>query len=82
MGKKQKKGKSQDEKHEDFIRVVTPRVKKALRAIGLIGNQAGSAYVSTEDEVKSIFDVLRKMIDATEKRYTSGDTQDVDFLLD
>lgn len=82
MAKKQKKGKSQDEKHKDFVRVVTPRVKKALKAIGLIGNQAGSAYVSTEDEIKSIFDALRKMVDATEKRYTSGDTQDVDFSLD
>lgn len=82
MGKKQKKGKSQDEKHKDFIRVVTPRVQKALKAIGLIGNQAGSAYVSTADEVDSIFNALRKMVDSTEKRYTSGDKQDADFSLD
>ncbi|MBA7590678.1 hypothetical protein ES708_32806 [subsurface metagenome] len=82
MGKKKKQGKTQDEKHKDFIRVVTPRVKKAIKAIKLIGNQSGSAYVSTEDEVKVIFSALRKKVDDTEKCYTSGGKQEVDFSLD
>lgn len=82
MGKKKKKGKSQDEKHRDFVRVVTPRVKKALKAIGLIGNQAGAAYVSTEDEIHQIFGALHEAVSATEKRYTSGDKQEIDFSLD
>jgi len=82
MGKKRKKTKTQDEKHADFKRVVTPRVKKALKAIGLIGNQSGSAYAHTEDEIDVIFTALRKKVDAAEKCYKDGGKQDVDFSLD
>lgn len=82
MGKKRKKGKTQDEKHKDFIRVVTPRVKKALKAIGLIGNQAGSAYVHTEDEISHIVTSLQNAVDNVEKRYRTGSEQEVDFSLD
>lgn len=82
MAKKQKKGKTQDEKHKDFIRVVTPRVKKALKAIALVGNQSGSAYVSTEDEVHKIFGTLHDEVSKAEKRYQNGGKEDVDFSLD
>lgn len=82
MGKKKKKGKTQDEKHRDFVRVVTPRVKKAIKAIGLIGNQSGLAYVFTEDEVHLIFKALHDKVDETNKLYTSGGKQEVDFSLD
>ena len=82
MGKKKKKGKTQDEKHRDFVRVVTPRVKKALKAIALIGNQAGSAYSYTENDVGLIITSLRVAVDAVEKRYSSSGVQDVDFSLD
>ena len=81
MGKKKKQGKAQDEKHRDFIRVVTPRVKKALKAIGLIGNQAGSAYVSTQDERHKIFGTLHEAVSAVEKRYSNKGSEDVDFSL-
>jgi len=82
MGKKNKKGKTEAEKRADFKRVVTPRVKKALKAISLIGNQAGSAYSYTEDDVSFIMAALRNKVDAVEKRYLGGGKQEVDFSLD
>jgi len=76
MSKTNKKKKPPADKHADFIRVVTPRVNKALKAIGLIGNQAGAAYAPTEDEVADMFAVLRKKITDTEKCYQKGQAQD------
>jgi len=78
MPKKNKKKKPAADKHADFVRVVTPRVRKALKAIGLIGNQAGAAYAPTEAEVADMFAALRKKIDATEKRYMSSGQQSED----
>lgn len=78
MAKKNSKKKSPADKHADFLRVVTPRVRKALKAIGLIGNQAGAAYAPTEVEVADMFAALRKKVDATEKRYLSSGQQSED----
>lgn len=75
MGKKKKSEKPAADKHADFLRVVTPRVRKALKVIGLIGNQAGAAYAPTEAEVADMFAALRKKVDATEKRYLSSEKQ-------
>jgi len=82
MAKKKKQGKSQEEKRADFKRVVTPRVKKALKAIKLIGNQSGSAYSYTQDDVANIMTALRLEIDAVEKRYAGDGKADIDFVLD
>lgn len=82
MGKKKKAAKPTEDKHEKFVRVVTPRVKKALKAIALIGNQAGSGYEHTEDEVHTIFGRLHEAVSAVEKKYTSGGKHEVDFSLD
>jgi len=81
MVKKKKSNKPPADKHADFIRVVTPRVNKALTAIGLIGNQAGAAYAPTEDEVADMFAVLRKKITDTEKCYQKGQSADADFAF-
>lgn len=80
--KKSNSGKPSEDKHERFKRVVTPRVKKAIKAIGLIGNQAGSAYEYTEQDIAYIMGSLRGACDAVEKRYTSSGKQEVDFTLD
>ena len=82
MAKKKKVSKPAEDKHEKFKRVVTPRVKKALKAIALIGNQAGSAYAPTDDEVAHIFAVLYKKLEETEKRYSSTGHTAEDFSLD
>lgn len=81
MAKKNKVKKPQADKHADFVRVVTPRVNKALKAIGLIGNQAGAAYAPTQDEIADMFAVIRKKVNDTEKRYQKGEGQDADFAF-
>ena len=82
MGKKRKASKPAEDKHEKFVRVVTPRVKKALKAIGLIGNQSGSAYEYTQDEVHKIFGTLHETVSAVEKRYQAKGKQEIDFSLE
>lgn len=82
MSKKNSKKKPAVDKHADFVRVVTPRVRKALKAIGLIGNQSGAAYAPTDDEVAHIFAVLYKKLEETEKRYSSKGHTAEDFTLE
>lgn len=67
------------DKHESFIRVCTPRLNKALKAIGLLANQAGAAYAPTEPEVAQMFTALRKKVNETEKVYTGGSSKDSGF---
>ena len=83
MGKKKKAEKPAEDKHAKFLRVVLPRVRKALKAIGLIGNQAGAAYAPTAAEVADMFAALRKKVDATEKCYlNSGQQAEDDFAFE
>lgn len=82
MDKKKKVTKTSEQKAADFKRVVTPRVKKALKAIRLIGNQSGSAYKYTDEQVANIITALRLEVDAVEKRYAGSGSQDIDFALD
>ena len=82
MAKKKKSTKPAEDKHVKFKRVVTPRVQKALKAIKLIGNQASKAYEYSEDDVHVIFGTLHDAVSDTEKMFTTGDVQPVDFSLD
>ena len=62
------------EKREKFVRLAEQRVNRALREIRLIGNLANkSAYTSTEEDVKKIFRVLQKELDAARARFGEGD---------
>jgi len=79
MGKKKKVTKPAEDKHEKFLRVATPRINKALKAIGLIGNQAAAGYAPTDEEVADLFAVLRKKVDEVEKCYQSSSKQSVAF---
>lgn len=63
------------DKHADFLRVVTPRVNKALKAIELLGNQAGAAYAPTKAEVVEMFAAIRKKVDEAEACYKGGAAQ-------
>lgn len=82
MAKRKKSDKPAEDKRVKFKRVVTPRVQKALKYIALIGNQSGSAYSYTENDVGIIITSLRVAVDALEKRYRQKGTEQVDFSLD
>jgi hypothetical protein len=47
-----------DKKRADFVRVVTPRVGKAIKAIGLIANCAGANYLYSDMQVAQILSAL------------------------
>lgn len=82
MAKKKKSSEPTEDKHVKFVRVVTPRVKKALKAIGLISNQAGAAYAPKEDEVAHILTMLRVAVDDVEKAYATKGSKEIEFSLE
>lgn len=61
-----------ESKSERFVRVVTPRVKKALKSIKTIGFCASNNYEFTSSQVGQISDALaaahKAMVDCFEKR--------------
>lgn len=52
-----------------FIRVVTPRVNKAVKAIEVIGFCAGAEYEYTSGQVKQIHDSLADAMEKIGKRF-------------
>ena len=63
---------SKDEtKAERFVRVVTPRVGKAVKSIRVIGYCAGSAYEVSPAQVKQIIEVLSAALDSLADRFSS-----------
>lgn len=47
-----------ESKVDRFVRVVTPRVSKACKAISVIGYCAGATYEYTPEQIKQIVDTL------------------------
>ena len=72
MGKKKNESSKPVDKHADFLRVQTPRVSKALKAIELLSNGAGAAYAPTKTEVADMFAAVRTKVDDVEKCFTEG----------
>ena len=72
MAKKTNSSNKPVDKHADFLRVATPRVNKAIKAIELIANQASGAYAPTKAEVADMFATIRQKVDDVEKCYTEG----------
>jgi len=59
-----------ESKEDKFVRVVTPRIGKAVKSISLIGNCAGSGYAYTESQKQQLILTLRREIDMLEARYS------------
>lgn len=60
-----------------FVRVVTPRIDKAGKAISVIGFCAGSSYDYTDEQVNQIIERLRDALDAlTAKFAKKADSQE------
>lgn len=82
MAKRKKTVPKDETKRDKFKRVVEPRVKKALKAIQLIGNCAGSAYDYTEDDVSFILAALSRACESLGSKYVHKGVYDDDFTLD
>ena len=60
-----------------FIRVVTPRVNKAVKAIDVLGFCAGSSYQFTPKQSKQIIETLLKAITVLDSKFSQkADKQD------
>lgn len=82
MAKGKQKPPKDETKKAKFKRVVEPRVRKALKAIRLIGNCSGSAYEYTTNDVINIAAVLQKEIEQLDTRFTSKGAAAIEFNLD
>ncbi|GAG90017.1 unnamed protein product [marine sediment metagenome] len=85
MAKQTKKSRktilSGETKSARFIRVVTPRIVKAVKAIELIGNCAGSSYESTPEQLEQIFNKLGSTIQETQKKFSAKAAKDDSFAF-
>jgi hypothetical protein len=78
--KKQRKSIDLNEtKANRFIRVVTPRIAKAIKAISVIGYCSSPVYEYTSEQVKQILTVLTNGIVALESRYASKKAAGTEF---
>lgn len=52
-----------------FVRVVTPRVIKAVKTISVVGYCAGSAYEYTPQQITQIVDVLLEAVERVNNQF-------------
>lgn len=65
-----------ESKADRFVRVVTPRVGKAIKAIRQIGFCAGGTYEYTPEQAQQIVEALAKETKALSTKFeTKADTQ-------
>lgn len=66
----------EESKADRFVRVVTPRIGKAIKAIRQIGFCAGGTYEYTPEQATQIVEALGKeLTDLNTKFITKADTQ-------
>ncbi|MBA7474030.1 hypothetical protein ES707_09377 [subsurface metagenome] len=82
MARRKKNVPKDETKRDKFKRIVEPRVRKAIKAIGLIGNCASGGYEYTTDDVALILVALDKAFQQLRKQYESKGVQDIEFDLD
>ena len=75
MSKKVEKSKKvipkDESKQARFIRVVSPRVNKAVKAISVLGFCAGSTYEYTPDQATQIIETLLQAVTALDNKFMS-----------
>jgi len=71
-------------KEARFVRIVVPRINKAVKAISLIGNCSGSSYGYTDIQVSDIERVLHGAVENMIGRYKakSDSSNKFDFMFD
>lgn len=82
MAKKTTEVQANVDKHLKFMRIVQPRVNRAIRAIDLIGNCAVASYSYSAKEVDAIQDALLNAVASMQKRFQEKGKQDAGFTLD
>lgn len=60
-----------ESKEAKFIRVVTPRIHKAVKCIGLVGNCASTGYSYTPEQIEQMKGALNVALQNLMARYES-----------
>jgi len=82
MAKKKQVVPKDESKKDKFKRVVEPRVRKAIKAIALIGNCATSGYEYTPDNLAQIAAALNKAEHQLMKRFEAKGILQAEFDID
>lgn len=77
----EEKAKRDAERAKKFEAIAAPRTRRALKAIGLIGNLSASGYVSTPDQVEKIRKALQTKLDETMARFSATKKSEDNFDL-
>lgn len=70
-----------ESKSARFIRVVTPRVSKACKAISVIGYCAGGTYEYTPEQIKQIVDTLTNAQNEILAKFAGKKSADEEFAF-
>lgn len=88
MAKKQKvtltpeqKAKKAQAKRDAFIKVVVPRMTKAIKAIRLVGNCSSGNYLYTTEQAVYIYEALVNAVQAVEKAYSGKAEKEAEFAF-
>ena len=84
MTKKQREKKvipPTETKNERFIRVVSPRVSRALKSISLIGYCTSSAYEYTDVNKQKILDTLIDAVGSLKLKFEGKQKADTSFKM-
>lgn len=68
-----------ENKADKFVRVVSPRVSKAVKAIGLIGNCAGSSYLYTTKQTTEIHNALVQAVEQIDDQFAKKQARQTGF---
>lgn len=68
-------------KQAAFIRVVAPRVNKALKCIRLVGNCAASNYLFTPEQAKAITLALQVAVQGVDNAFAKKVEKQAEFSL-
>lgn len=70
-----------ESKHSKFIRVCSPRVRKALKAIKLIGNCSTNDYAYSKEQVDKITEALYKAVNTLDQQFSGTHAAATAFSL-
>ena len=68
-----------ESKADRFIRVVSPRVKKAVKAINQIGQCAGGTYENTDAQADQIMEALGTALTTTDAKFRAKPAEEKGF---
>ncbi|GAI49801.1 unnamed protein product [marine sediment metagenome] len=72
----------EESKADRFVRVVTPRMAKAMKAIRTIGFCAGATYEYTPKQVEQIIIALTAAVVRVDKQFTDKKSDEPEFGFD